>query len=94
MQLRHYSPRTERSYLGWARRFLRHVRLTGGTPSREEVEAYLTHLATVRNVSAATQKQAFSALLFLCRNVLFLELKDLHDTVRPTGAEATGRVVG
>lgn len=46
------------------------------------MEAYLTHLATVQDVSASTQKQAFSALLFLCRNVLFIDLKDLHDTVR------------
>ena len=82
MQLRHYAPRTERSYLGWARRFLRHLRLAGASPTRDEVEAYLTHLATVRNVSASTQKQAFSALLFLCRNVFFIDLKDLHDTVR------------
>ena len=71
----HYSLRTEQAYLDWIKRFIlfngkRHpVDLGAG-----EVEAFLTHLAAVRNVSASTQNQAKCALLFLYRNVLDVEL--------------------
>jgi len=83
LRARHYSRRTEKSYTGWVRRFLAFhgfaeaTRL--GTP---EVRAYLTHLAIHRRVSASTQNQAFSALLFLFREVLRCKLEDLEDTPR------------
>jgi hypothetical protein len=41
---------------------------------KDEIEAYLSHLATNRNVSASTQNQAFNALLFLYREVLGMEM--------------------
>ena len=68
---KHYSIRTEQAYVDWIRRFIlfhgkRHP-LEMGEP---EVEAFLTHLAVNRNVAASTQNQAFSALLFLYREVL------------------------
>jgi integron integrase len=71
----HYSKRTEEAYVEWIRRFIlfhgkRHPLEMGCS----EVEAYLTHLAVDRNVSASTQNQAFSAILFLYRHVLEKEL--------------------
>jgi len=80
---RHYSPRTEKAYLGWVRRFVlfhgnRHPDALGAP----EVGAYLAHLASVGRVSASTQNQAFSALLFLYRDVLGRELAGLEDTPR------------
>ncbi len=75
IRLKHYSLRTEQAYLDWIKRFIlfhgkRHpVEMGAG-----EVEAFLTHLAAVRNVAASTQNQAKSALLFLYKEVLTIEL--------------------
>jgi hypothetical protein len=78
MRLRHYAVRTERSYLGWVRRFLEYPGLTAGSmPTPEDVKAYLSHLAVNRKVASSTQNQAFNALLFLCRHVLMVDLGDL-----------------
>jgi integron integrase len=68
---RHYSYRTEETYLHWMRRFIlfsgrRHPRDLGSI----EVTAFLNHLAQERNVAAATQNQALAALLFLYKEVL------------------------
>ncbi len=80
--MRHYSLRTEQAYVGWVRRFvhfhgLRHPRDLGAP----EVEAFLTQLASQRNVSSSTQGQAKSALLFLYRQVLGIELPWLDEVV-------------
>jgi integron integrase len=69
------SRRTEIAYVGWVRRFVlandkRHPEVMGA----REVEAFLTLLAARDNVSAATQNQALSALLFLYREVLGTQL--------------------
>ncbi len=79
----HYSLRTEQAYVDWARRFVlfhnkRHPLEMGAA----EVEAFLTHLAVARNVSASTQNQALAALLFLYQQVLGLELPWLDDVTR------------
>ena len=79
---RHYTYRTEQSYVHWIRRFIlysgkRHPREMG----KAEVEQFLTALAVERHVSAATQNQALNALLFLYRHVLELELGWLTDVV-------------
>lgn len=71
---RHYSPRTARSYVFWARRYVlfhgkRHPRELGA----EDLTAFLNHLAGVERVSASTQSQALSALVFLYRHVLGTE---------------------
>jgi len=80
---RHYSPRTEKSYVGWVRRFLAFHRYADPVEmGAAEVRAYLTHLAVRQRVSASTQNQAFSALLFLFREVLEVELKELDSTPR------------
>jgi integron integrase len=75
IRLKYYSIRTEQAYVDWIRRFIlhfdkRHPRELGA----REVEAFLTHLAVVGKVAAATQNQAKSALLFLYREVLEAEL--------------------
>ena len=67
----HYSARTEEAYVHWIRRFIhyhgkRHPRDLGEV----EVTAFLNHLARERDVAAATQNQALSALLFLYREAL------------------------
>jgi len=75
LRTQHYSYRTEQQYLFWVRRFIlfhgkRHPRDLGA----DDVTAFLTHLAVNRRVSAATQSQALSAVLFLYRKVLEIEL--------------------
>ncbi|KAF1703291.1 integron integrase [Pseudoxanthomonas kaohsiungensis] len=83
MRLRHYSRRTEQAYLYWIRRYIRawlprHPRELDGAA----VEAFLTRLATRDDVAASTQNQALSALLFLYREVLGVELPWMENVVR------------
>ena len=81
LRTRHYSPRTEASYVSWIRRFiLFHGKRHPETMSEPEIGAYLSHLATHEKVSASTQNQALAALLFLYREVLGRELAWLGDT--------------
>lgn len=83
LRLRHYSQRTERCYAGWAQRFLRYLsRTSEQRPTAADAKAYLSHLATHRRVASSTQNQAFSALLFLFRHVLEIDLSDISGTVR------------
>ena len=75
IRTRHYSYRTEETYLDWARRFIlfhqkRHPQEMGAP----EIQAFIAHLATQRNVAASTQNQALSAILFLYREVLHKEI--------------------
>lgn len=75
IRLKHYSIRTETAYVDWIRRFIRfHQRRHPRELGAEHVEAFLSHLAVQRNVAAATQNQAKSALLFLYKEVLGMEL--------------------
>jgi len=83
LRLRHYSHRTQRAYLGWARRYFRYLGpARAKSPAAEDVKAFLSFLATRNRVSASTQNQAFNALLFLHRYVLCIELGDMGATVR------------
>lgn len=67
---RHYSYETEKSYLYWIKEFIRFHHMTPPRElGREAVEAFLTHLAVDKQVAASTQNQAFSALIFLYRDV-------------------------
>lgn len=80
---RHYSRRTEKAYVHWIRRFIffhdkRHPAEMGAS----EVTAFLTSLAVQGRVAASTQNQALSALLFLYREVLGVDLPWLEDVVR------------
>ncbi len=75
IRLKHYSLRTEQAYTDWIRRFvLFHGKRHPAAMGAPEVEAFLTHLAVARHVSASTQNQAKSALLFLYREVLDAQL--------------------
>jgi integron integrase len=75
LRARHYSIRTEDAYVDWAKRFiLFHHKQHPAQLGPAEVNAFLTHLAVQGRVAASTQSQALSALLFLYREVLQIEL--------------------
>ena len=83
VRVRHYSYRTEQTYVHWCRRYiLHHGKRHPQDMGAAEVEAFLSHLATGRNVSASTQNQALAALLFLYRRVLGIELPWLDNITR------------
>jgi site-specific recombinase XerD len=86
LRTRHYSYRTECSYVDWVRRFCAYLAERQSTPhpriASEGVRDYLTHLAVRQHVSAGTQNHALSAILFLCRDVLGLEIDGLSATAR------------
>ena len=83
IRLRHYSRSTEKTYIGWIKRYIyfhhkQHPRDLGA----QEVVAFLTHLAVQRNVAPSTQNQAFNALMFLYRVVLDRPIEGLKGVVR------------
>ncbi|MHB1332064.1 MAG: integron integrase [Sulfuriferula sp.] len=83
IRAKHYSIRTETQYLQWIKRFiLFHDKRHPRDMAAPEIEAFLTHLAVVGNVSSSTQNQALSALLFLYREVLQMELPWLDNVTR------------
>lgn len=83
LRARHYSRRTEEAYTGWIKRFIFfHNKRHPASMGAEEVNAFLTHLATEGHVSAPTQNQALCALLFLYRAVLQDPLPWLKDVIR------------
>ncbi len=83
IRVKHYSLRTEESYVHWIKRFIvfhgkRHPEEMG----EQEISQYLTHLATARNVAASTQNQALHAILFLYQQVLKKDLAVLSGIER------------
>ncbi|MCB5184690.1 phage integrase N-terminal SAM-like domain-containing protein [Methylobacillus gramineus] len=75
IRVKHYSIRTEKAYVDWIKRYiLFHNKSHSNTMSKAHVEAFLTHLAVDGNVSSSTQNQAKSAILFLYKEVLDMEL--------------------
>ena len=79
----HYSPRTEQAYVAWTRRFVVfHGMRHPGTMGKEEVREFLTYLAVDRCVSSSTQSQALSAILFLYREVLGIDIGWVSDIER------------
>lgn len=85
IRYRHYSIRTEHTYVDWVRRFVafhgrRHPRDMGAS----EVRAFLQHLAVDAGLAVSTHRQALAALLFLYRHVLEVNLPWLDDLERPT----------
>lgn len=83
IRVRHYSIRTEDVYVKWVRDYVRfHGLRHPAEMGAAEVEQFLSHLAVRRQVSASTQNQALSALLFLYKHVLRIELPWLDDVVR------------
>lgn len=83
LRARHYSRRTEQAYCLWVRRFIRFHGLRHPADMGEpEINAFLTPLATDGQVSASTQTQALSALLFKYRNVVHRDVGTLDGFVR------------
>lgn len=83
IRTRHYSPRTEKAYVGWIKRYiLFHGKRHPGEMGAAEVSRFLTALAVDRKVAASTQNQAMNALVFLYRVVLDHDLPWLDDVVR------------
>ena len=83
LRSRHYSRRTEQCYRHWVKRFIffHHVRHPAEM-AESEINAFLTHLAVKEKVSASTQNQALSALLFLYRHVIGRQVGDLGEVIR------------
>lgn len=86
-RFRHMSHRTENAYWHWMKGFIlfhgkKHPRDMGA----EEVQTYLSHLASARNVAKATQNQALNAIVFLYRDVLNVELGMIGEIERPQRA--------
>lgn len=83
IRVKHYSRRTEQAYLDWIKRYIlhhgkRHPKDLGSA----EVEGFLSHLAVARNVSSSTQNQAKSAILFLYKEVLGVDLPWLDNVTQ------------
>jgi len=84
LRYRHYSLRTEQAYLHWIKRFVFfHDKRHPLTMGRDEIVAFLTHLAVERQVSVSTQNLALSSLLFLYKEVLQLNLPWIAEFERP-----------
>lgn len=82
-RVRHYSLSTERTYVGWYKRFVRYSGLKHpATLGADMIERWLSHLATEGEVAASTQRQALAAVLFLYRAVLGMDLPWLDGIVR------------
>jgi integron integrase len=84
LRLRHYSYRTEQTYADWVNRFFGYLEQTGNSNeiSPDSARDFLAHIAVARHVGASTQNQAFSALLFLFRDVLGIDLGPVREGVR------------
>ena len=83
IRTRHYSRRTEQAYVDWIRRYIAFHRMTHPTQlGASDVSQFLTWLAVDRRVSASTQNQALSALLFLYTHVLTIEIPAMPPVVR------------
>ena len=83
IRTRHYSRRTEQAYVDWIRRYIAFHRMTHPAQmGASDVSQFLTWLAVDRRVSASTQDQALSALLFLYKQVLAIEITAIPPVVR------------
>ncbi len=83
IRVKHYSIRTEEAYIQWIKRyiFFNHKKHPADL-GEAELSAFLTHLAVDKNVTPSTQNQALSALLFLYKQVLGIDLPWLSDVTR------------
>jgi integrase len=83
IRTRHYSSRTEEAYVHWIRRYIVfHEKKHPSTLGAADISRFLTWLAIARRVSASTQNQALSAVLFLYKAVLAIEVGDVPPVVR------------
>ena len=75
VRVKHYSISTERTYTHWIKHYIfYHKKKHPIEMAKPEIEAFLTHLAVERKVSPSTQNQAFSAILFLYKEVLGVDM--------------------
>lgn len=89
IRIKHYSSRTEKTYIDWIKRYIlfhdkRHPKDMGA----EEIQAFITHLATQKQLAASTQNQALSAVIFLYRYVLKIDITLPSDIIRAQKSEA------
>lgn len=83
IRLKHYSYRTEKTYINWIKRFiLFHNKRHPSDMGVREIECFLTALAVQHNVAASTQNQAFNAVIFLYREVLDKEVNGIEKVIR------------
>jgi len=83
LRSRHYSKSTEKTYVAWVKRFIYYHNVKHPAEMAEpEINMFLTHLAVENHVSASTQNQALSALLFLYRHVIGREVGNLGTVIR------------
>ena len=83
IRARHYSPKTEESYVHWIKRFIFfHNKRHPAEMAEKEIAQFLSSLASELRVSASTQNQALNAMLFLYRNVLRKEIGYVDGVVR------------
>src|SRR3990167_441859 len=83
IRTRHYSPRTEETYVGWIKRFIFfHDKRHPAEMGEAEIGRFLSSLATDAKVSASTQNQAFNALLFLYQQVVKKDIGYVDGVVR------------
>ena len=86
LRVKHYSYRTELTYLDWVKRYWNYCIAKGSAlKDSASVKLFLTDLAVRGKVAASTQNQAFNALLFLFRHIFKVSLDDLKGTVRAKG---------
>lgn len=79
IRVKHYSYKTEKTYVDWAERYIRFHKLRHPAEmGRDEVESFLTHLAVDRQVSSSTQNQALHALLFMYEHVVGKKLEHVE----------------
>lgn len=95
IRAKHYAYSTEKTYWGWIRDFIRHH--DGRHPRQlqpADIEAFLSHLAVTRQVSASTQNQALAAILFLYRDVYGIDLPWLDNITRARRPKRLPLVLG
>jgi len=88
IRIKHYSSRTEKTYMDWIKRYIlfhnkRHPKDMGA----EEIQAFIAHLATQKQLAASTQNQALSAVIFLYRYVLKIDITLPSDIIRAQKSE-------
>ena len=83
IRVKHYSLRTEKTYKDWIKRYiLFHNKQHPGNMGVDEIQSFITHLATQQTLSASSQNQALSAVMFLYRHVLQKEIDLPFDLIR------------
>jgi site-specific recombinase XerD len=83
IRCKHYSIRTEQSYVDWIKRYIYfHNKQHPKDLGEEHISAFLTHLAVKRKVASSTQNQALCALVFLYRQVLKKEVGEFENLIR------------